>query len=215
MRVIAALLSLLPLPALACGTPVCLVDPEQLQLMEIITFEDVPSGWDPGHRIDDTLALPGASFAERFAGQALGVQGDFDTVSGSAFNPLTLLPGEPGQTLSIIRLSNTNMLNGYGPAGYPRAHAQGEGAIAVMFDEDQQAFSFQIIGGESGNANVQFLRRDGSVIFAMNVDDLAKEVLGFQRAAGEPDIAGFVITNTDPQGLAIDNLRFGLPQLSG
>lgn len=215
MKVLAALIALVPLPVLACDAPVCLVDPNQLNLLEVITFEDVPSGWDPGHRIDETLSLPGASFAERFVGQALGTKGDFDTVSGSAISPLTLLPGAPGETLSIIRLMDSNMLNGFGPAGFPSARAQGEGAIAVMFDDDQPAFSFQIIGGESGSATVQFLRRDGSVIHALDVDDLAKEELGFQRAGNEPDIAGFVITNTDPQGLAIDNLRFGLPRLSG
>jgi hypothetical protein len=33
--------------------------------------------------------------------------------------------------------------------------------------------------------------------------------LGFLRAGDLRDIAGLVITNTDPQGLAIDNLRFG------
>lgn len=211
----ALLLSLLPLPALACGDPVCRVDPERLDLALVITFDEVPSGWDPGYRVDEPLRLPGASFAERFAGQELGAAGDFDTVTGPAFSPLTLLPGAPGETLSVVRLFGSNILNGYGPAGYPQVNAQGEGAIAVLFDTDQSAFSFQVLGGEAGAARVQFLRRDGSEIHAIVIDNLGPVVLGFLRAGSEPDIAGFVLTNTDPQGLAIDNLRFGPPPQLG
>ncbi|THH35748.1 hypothetical protein E4Z66_11710 [Aliishimia ponticola] len=208
-------LSCLPVSALACGAPICRVAPDTLELAQIITFDDLPSGWDPGHRVDDLLRLPGASFAERFAGQTLGAEGDHDTVSGPALAPLTLLPGAPGQTLSVVRLYSSNILNGYGPAGYPWTHGQGEGAIAVLFDEDQPALSFQVLGGEDGAATVQFLRRDGSVIHVARVGGLGPVSLGFRRADDLPDIAGFVITNTDPQGLAIDNLRFGPPPKLG
>lgn len=211
----ALILSLLPLPALACGEPVCLVDPERLDLAHVITFDEVPSGWDPGHRVDEPLALPGASFAERFAGQSLGAEGDFDTVTGPGFGPLTLMPGAPGETLSVVRLFGSNILNGYGPAGYPNVNAQGEGAIAVLFDTDQSALSFQVLGGEAGRARVQFLRRDGSEIHVIVIEDLGPVTLGFLRAGDVADIAGLVITNTDPQGLAIDNVRFGPPPRLG
>lgn len=211
----ALILSILPLPVLACGEPVCQVDPDSLELSHVITFDEVPSGWDPGHRVDDPLLLPGAGFAERFAGQELGASGDFDTVSGAAFAPLTLIPGAPGETLSVVRMYGSNILNGYGPAGYPKVNAQGEGAIAVLFDTDQPALSFQVLGGESGRAQVQFLRRDGSQIHVVVIENLGPVSLGFLRQDAIADIAGFVITNTDPQGLAIDNLRFGPPpQLS-
>ena len=211
----ALFLSLLPLPVWACGEPVCRVDPDSLDLALVITFDEVPSGWDPGYKVDDLLQLPGASFAERFAGQTLGAEGDFDTVSGAAFAPLTLVPGAPGQTLSVVRMFGSNILNGYGPAGYPRTDAQGEGAIAVLFDTDQPALSFEVLGGEAGRAKVQFLRRDGSEIHAIVIDGLGPVTLGFLRLDSVPDIAGFVITNTDPQGLAIDNLRFGPPPQLG
>lgn len=211
----ALILSLLPLPAFACGEPVCRVDPDSLDLALVITFDEVPSGWDPGYRVDDLLRLPGASFAERFAGQQLGATGDFDTVSGPAFSPLTLLPGAPGETLSVVRMFGSNILNGYGPAGYPKTNAQGEGAIAVLFDSDQPALSFQVLGGEAGQAQVQFLRRDGSPIHAILIDDLGPVTLGFRRQGDVADIAGIVITNTDPQGLAIDNLRFDPPPQIG
>ncbi|MEP4197492.1 MAG: hypothetical protein ABJL99_17865 [Aliishimia sp.] len=199
----------------ACDTPICRVDPATLILSELIHFDDMPSGWDPGHRIDDMLSLPGASFAERFAGQTLTTRGDFDAVSGPALPPLTLVPGKPGQTLSVVRLMNSNILNGYGPAGYPKTRGQGEGAIAVLFDVDQPALSVQLLGGEHGMAEIQFLNRSGGVIHVAHIDTNGPLSLGFLRNDDIADIAGFVITNTDPQGLAIDNLRFGPPPQLG
>lgn len=207
----ALILAILPVPALACGAPICVVDPASLDLSRIITFDDVPSGWDPGYKVDDLLVLDGASFAERFAGQSIGANGDFDTVNGAAFAPLTLLPGAPGQTLSVVHLGGSNIINGYGPAGYPRVNGQGEGAIAVQFDRDQPGLSFDLLGGEAGSAQLQFLNRDGGIIHTILLHDLGRTQLGFWRQDGTPDIAGFVMTNTDPQGLAIDNLRFDPP----
>ena len=54
-----------------------------------------------------------------------------------------------------------------------------------------------------------FLRRDGSVIAQLPVKDLREYSVGFERRNGLSDIAGLVIMNTDPQGLALDNFRFG------
>jgi len=215
LRICLTLWLLVPHVALACGAPICRVDPDSLTLTELVDFNDMMAGWDPGHRIDEVLALPGASFAERFAGQSLSSQGDFDAVEGAAFGPLTLLPGMPGQTLSVVRMSNNNILNGFGPAGFPRIHAQGEGAIAVLFDADQSALALQVLGGERGQAQIQFLNRNGGVIHIEQIDTNGPLSLGFRRAGDRRDIGGFVITNTDPQGLAIDNLRFGSPPQLG
>ncbi len=209
LPLLTAALLLAPSLALACTAPVCRVDPETLSLPQIIHFDDHPSGWDPGHRIDDTLRLPGASFAERFEGQMLIAQGDFDSLTGTARAPLTLRPGAPGQTLSVVRMMGSNILNGYGPAGFPNVHAQGEGAIAVLFDEDQPAFALDILGGERGEAQIQFWSRSGALIHTEVIATDGPLSLGFLRTGNLRDIAGLVITNTDPQGLAIDNLRFG------
>ena len=206
-----ALALLFPQAALACGAPVCLVDPETLDLPRIVTFDDQKSGAGPGYRIDDVLEVPGAAFAEHFAGQSVGAQGDHDRVEGAAFGPLTLVPGPPGQNLSIVQFYGNAILNGYGRAGYPKREAQGEGAIAVLFDTDQASLAFDLRGGEEGAALVQFLRRDGSVIGSVPVEPTGEFAVGFRRSTGEDDIAGIVITNTDPQGLAIDTLRFGKP----
>ena len=103
------------------------------------------------------------------------------------------------------------MINGYGTAGFPRREAQGEGAIAVLFDNDQSALAFDLRGGEAGVAMVTYHRRDGSVIHSVPIDPTGEFSVGFQRAGDTRDIAGFVMTNTDPQGLALDTLRFGKP----
>lgn len=216
MRVLAALICLsLPLPAFACGAAVCLIDPESLVLPEIITFDDTRAGYGPGHPVDDVLALDGARFGERFAGQALGADGAHDVVYGPAFGPLTLMAGDPGQNLSVVNFMGVSVLNGYGQAGFPKRDAQGEGAIAILFDSDQSALSIDLRGGEAGQALVLFLRRDGSLLAQVPVSPLGEYNLGFTHARGKADIAGVVVTNTDPQGIAIDTIRFGkLPDLS-
>ena len=211
----AAILALMPLPALACGAKVCLVDPESLVLPEIINFTDTRSGFGPGHPIDGVLALAGARFGERFAGQTLKTAGAHDAVEGPAYAPLTLLAGAQGQNLSVVSFMGVSVLNGYGQAGFPNRDGQGEGAIAVLFDEDQSALSIDLRGGEQGSAEVLFLRRDGTLLAQVPVSPVGEFSIGFIRMDGPDDIAGIVVNNTDPQGIAIDTIRFGkVPNLS-
>ncbi|MGJ8615623.1 MAG: hypothetical protein ACSHWS_02215 [Sulfitobacter sp.] len=207
----ALILACLPSGALACGAPVCLVDPDHLLLPQIITFDDIQSGGGPGYYVDDILPLPGATFGEHFAGQIVTTVGPHDHIEGAAFEPLTMMPGRAGQNLSVVHFGGTTVLNGYGVAGFPKREAQGEGAIAVLFDEDQSALAFALRGGEAGIALVSFMRRDGTLISVVPVDPTGEFSVGFSRDRGINDIAGIVVTNTDPQGLAIDTLRFGKP----
>jgi len=207
--------ALFPRLAAACEQPVCVVDPETLALTQIVTFDDMPSSFGPGRLVDDVLVTKGVQFGERFAGQLRGSLGFYDQITGAPFAPLVAIGGGPGETLSITRMSGTNVLNGFGPARYPKRDAQGEGAIAVLFDRDQSALSFDLRGGEDGAAMLQFLRRDGSVIQEMEVRPVGEHGFGFVRANRTADIAGFVMTNADPQGLAMDNLRFEPPPQLG
>lgn len=211
----AACFALLPGAALACGAPVCLVDPDSLSLPRVITFEDVSSGMGPGRYIPDVLKLDGASFGERFMGQNLSPEGAHDRVSGSAFGPLTMIPGAKGENLSVVKFYGETVINGFGPAGFPRREAQGEGAIAVLFDEDQSALAFDLRGGEDGVAYVSFYSRDGAQVGVVPISPTGEFAVGFLRSTGQADLAGFIITNQDPQGLAIDTIRFGkIPDLS-
>jgi hypothetical protein len=195
----------------ACELPVCLVDPQSLALTRIITFEEAQSSFGPGYQVKGLLILEGARFGELFAGQNLLQQGNHDQVEGDPLSPLTLLAGDPNAGLSIVRMSGNNVLNGYGASGFPKREAQGEGAIAWLFDDDQAALSFQVRGGEGGQGQASFFRRDGSLISTMDLSPLAEHELGFIRQGEVNDIAGVILTNIDPEGVALDNLRFGRP----
>lgn len=194
---------------LACGAGVCIANPEELGLTRIITFDEAHSTRGPGQLIQNVLVMDGAVFGERFAGQIVEASGDHDQIKGPALKPLTVMPGANGENLSIVYFDGNNVLNGYGVAGYPKRRAQGEGAISFLFDEDQSALAFQVRGGEAGQARATFFSRDGTTIAAIDLPPLGEHHYGFIRADGISDIAGIVITNKDPQGIALDNLRFG------
>lgn len=204
----------LPVAALACGEPVCVVDPTDLELRRIITFEDQVSHMGPGRLIDGPLQMDGARFGERFAGQDVLSFGHHDVVAGKPTSPLQVVAGAKGQNLSLVYMRPTNVLNGYGVGGFPKREAQGEGAIAVLFDNDQGIFAFQIRGGEAGSATVQFFDRNGREIDRVILDIVGEGSFGFLRN-GPSDIAGFVLTNEDPEGIAIDNIAFGPPPQLG
>ncbi|PSL21765.1 hypothetical protein [Shimia abyssi] len=205
---IAPFLSLFATAAIACDTPVCVVDAETLALARTITFDDQPTSFGVGRQVEHVLVQPGVSFGERFLGQTLSREGTYDRITGQAVGPLTILPGAPGETLGILRLMATSVLHGHGPEGFPNPEATGEGAIAVLFEHDQSALAFDIRGGEKGHATVAFLRRDGTHIHTLRLGPLSEMTYGFQRIDDIPDIAGLIIENADPEGIALDNLRF-------
>ncbi len=196
-----------------CGRPVCAEPPGSLRLAHEITFDDLRGGMGPGRQIEGILDQPGARFGERFAGQSLGTLTAFgvpyDTVLGPATG-LILLPGVPGQNLSILRLPSTNVLSGDGPAGVPRQRATGEGAIAVAFAEPQGAVRLILRGGEGGSVTVLFLAPGGQVIDRHVISPAGEGALDFARVGGTEDIGGLVITNRDPEGIALDAVAFGL-----
>ena len=200
----------LPARALACDAPICLVDRDQIYLPEIVTFDDLPSGYGLGTRIDTVLDQPGARFGEHFHGQTRGARGDHDLISGAALPPLTVRDGGEGETLGVMRLLGSNILLGHGPRKFPASEAVGEGAIAVLFTRDQAALGFDLRGGEAGLAEVSFLARDGRIIHRLTLGPVGEDQFTFARQAMQADIAGILIQNTDAQGVAIDNLVFGL-----
>jgi len=97
---------------------------------------------------------------------------------------------------------------GLGSRVYPKVEAVGEGAIAVLFERDQPALAFDIAGGEQGYASIKFINRQGEEIDTVTFSPLTEASYGFARQKMEPDIAGFILLNTDPQGISVDNLRF-------
>lgn len=194
--------------AFACDRPICLAEASEFRFTRLIDFDDLTTSIGIGSKFDHVIIRDGASFGERFAGQLRQERGDFDVIVGTPLMPLTVVDGGPGETLGTMRLLGSNVLHGHGHRRYPRVEAIGEGALAVLFDRDQPALGFDIRGGEAGEASVQFLRRDGSTIDTLTLGPLSEQSYVFHRNGMDPDIAGFLIVNTDPEGVAIDNLRF-------
>ena len=207
------MLGLWPGSGNACDRPVCLIDPTGLHFGRVITFDDQPGNFGPGRSVEGILALPGASFGELFAGQTLTNETGFDLVTGPALPPLTLLPGTTGQNLSILRVTGATLLSGTGPRGFPMTIATGEGAIAVWFSGDQSILRLDLLGGEGGVAHILFLARDGRLIDQIDLSALGEGPIGFARNAppmtdAVADIAGLVISNHDPEGIALDAVAF-------
>jgi len=185
----------------SAGPQIIEVDPETLECDVIVTFDDIPGDWSPGTNYDNILQFSGASFAERFMGQALTFNGNFDVLSGTPSSPLTLQIGAPNQNLDVFRgyffeyLPPTQVLAGIGPLGYPNFSGVGEGAFAALFDMDQAEVGFSLVGGDrDGTATVNFFRRNGSVIDTIVLTNLWDLVYGFQRVGGINDIAGISTT---------------------
>lgn len=199
---------LLPVPGAACDAPLCIVDPATLRLGRTITFDDQRGGAGPGVQVEGLLVLPGASFGVYFAGQGLTDDQGFTTVWGPALPPLTLLAGPAGQPLTLLRIGTAVLLSGTGPRGFPQTAATGEGAVAILFDDDQAILRLDLRGGEGGVAILQALARDGTEIGRIAVSPLTEAPVGLLRGGPVADIAGLVITNRDPEGIALDAVGF-------
>lgn len=184
---------------------VVLVDPASLSCVHTATFDDVSSGGITGANYDGPFSSVGVFFAERFAGQAIGYTGNFDAISGSPTNPLTLQAGLPGQNLDVFSYV-TNVLAGLGPLGYPDFDAIGEGSIAMRFGVGQGQVGMDVVGGNGGSATLDFYRADGSFIDRIVLFGLADHSYGFLKSDGVPDIAGILIQSTDASGIGIDNV---------
>jgi hypothetical protein len=181
------------------------VDPSTVPCSAISTFDDVQGGAAPGVSYDGFLSSGGVRFAERFVGQTLSYNGNFDVVSGIPTNPLTLQAGLPGQNLDVFDYA-TNVLTGLGPLGYPDIDAIGEGSMAMLFPVPQFALTFQVVGGNGGTATLTFYRADGSLMDTIDISGLADLAYGFATDDGSSTISGVLIQNTDPSGIGLDNV---------
>lgn len=195
----------------AQAAPINEVDYNTITVGQIIDFEGLAGSGGAGTNYDAVLNFGGVQIGERFAGQVLGFSGNSDTLSGSPDSPLSVVAGAPGQNLAILVNTGSNRLAGLGFLGHPNFDAVGEGAVAILFDNDQSEFGFQSVGGNAGGAVFDFFRRDGSLIATLTPANLGVDLFGFSREGGANDIAGISIYNTDPAGIAFDNLIFDVP----
>ena len=126
----------------------------------LITFDDLAGGPMGGTNYDGILMSGGASFAERFVGQNLSFDGDFDVLSGTPVGLLALQTGVANQNVSLTDgYLVTNILAGIGPGGFPDFEALGEGSVAMLFDLDQSQLGFFVFGANGGLATLNFLSR--------------------------------------------------------
>ena len=197
-------------------------------------FEAWPTRDEPGHLLRAPHRAPGLSVASHFEGQAPGILtrrdgGRHDSlVSPEADAPLRLATGPDGQGLAVARHRGfgSNAAFPIGPDGFGRLSGRGEGSLAILFDQDQRATGMLIhsdypdpLGtrpAPRGGVEVIFLARDGRVLghaYAPLTEGIT--ALGFQTASGLPLIAGVVILNTDPGGIAVDDILFARAALMG
>lgn len=197
--------------SLACvsswAAPVNQVAYGSLTGTEIVDFDDIAGGPAPGTNYDSVFVSHGVTFGERFVGQTLTAAGNFDQLGGSPSAPLTLMAGAAGQNLNVFLNGSSNVLTGLGSLGFPSFDAIGEGSIALTFSSDQSEFGFQLVGGNLGNAHIDFFRANGSLVDSLTVSGLTDSFYGFSRDAGVKDIRGISIWNDDAGGIGFDNLK--------
>lgn len=181
---------------------------------QLITFDDVAGGGAPGTNYDAIFESGNTAIGERFVGQTVVANGNFDTLVGAPTAPLKLTVGAAGQNLNVFN-NGSQVLAGLGPIGFPSFDAIGEGAFAVLFDFDQSEFGFQLVGGNAGNGFVSFFRRNGTLIDSLTIAGLADNFYGFSRDGGLKDIAGVSIFNDDLAGVGFDNLKFDVAGVIG
>lgn len=166
-----------------------------------------------------------AQFAERFVGQALSYDGDFDVLGSSASAPLRLQVGAPNFNLDAGADDGGKVyLTGLGPVGYPPAlplvdpnyDGIGEGAIAARFERNLSSIAVDVEGVDGGGFfYIDFFRRDGSLIDSLVVStgpptsEATTMTLAFRSAGAGNAIAGISIYNTDPGGVGYSSFLLG------
>ncbi|WP_212524470.1 hypothetical protein [Actibacterium sp. MT2.3-13A] len=219
-------------PAAAAGIAPAPYDEIAALTLGRADFDLLPQRPEPGHNFDHGLAFAGGRIGERFAGQRLEVIEQapglpHDRAAGTPEAPLALVPGAPGQGLSVSfhRAFGSNALYPLGPRGFPLAEARGEGSAAFLFAEDSCAVALRLhteylddLGtnaGHRGEVSFTFYDRDGRVLGrALRSVPGGISEHGFQTEDGAARIAGVLVENLDPGGVALDDIRFGcIPRL--
>lgn len=187
---------------------------------EMATHSDSIIVLDGPHRRE------GAVLGESFAGQVVTRQRDADNVphdlvTGTPEAPLRVVPGPDGRNLAVAPRDphfGRPVLLPTGPGG-PDQNIHGEGSVAILFDEDQCLFGIRLFldgtpgGGvaaeDFGIVNLKVYDRDGGLIAEVRRSRRSGILsLAYRRDGGAGDIAGLLLQNVDPAGIAIDEIRF-------
>ena len=180
----------------------------------VITFSEFPVGtinptYTPGD-YGGGASAPTVTFDGWFAGQSLSAMPDVDCpgaaasacIIGTPGDPLALDSGAPDTFITTDTANPTSPVL----SGTPRFN----GGIAVLFSVDQFAVGFS--GGffdAEGSTGITAFARDGMLLGTIVNESEGIEFLGL--ASDDAEIAGVFLdlVGEEPQGFAIDNLRFG------
>ncbi len=192
----------------------------QSELQARITFENLPRQPEPGFNFDEAMRLGGGWLGQQFKGQTLQDHEGFDHIIGNPNAPLSIQAGAGGQNLSVAYHQGfeSNALFPLGRAGFPALSARGEGAVAILYDQAQRAVALRVHSDyisplgkapQPGQITLTLYTRQGDVI-ARHTQPLQSGIteIGLRRTDGLPDIAGVLITNDDPGGIAIDDILY-------
>ncbi|MDO6483463.1 hypothetical protein [Shimia thalassica] len=196
-----------------------------------ITFETLPRRPEPGFNLDHPLRSTGAWMGERFKGQSLTQSMSASKIphdalgQESAYRPLSIQAGPKNRNLSIAyhRGFGSNAVLPLGPDGFSNLSGRGEGALAVLFDTDQRSVGFRVhtdyaapLGQkpDRGHITVYFMTRMGHLLETRVLSpDLGISEFGFETSDQRARIAGILMTNTDPGGIAIDDILFQIEMM--
>ena len=194
----------------------------QADAQMIVTFEILPPRAEPGYALDHGIAFVGGRLGSAFAGQTLLDENGFDRLGGRPYGPLTLITGPSRLGLSLASHRGFGSLAVYplGPAGFPALDSRGEGSIAVLFDEDICQIGMLVhsdypdpLGANAaprGEVVLTAYGRDGDALGQIS-NALAPGISrhGLRSSDSLSTIAGLTVENSDPGGIALDDLAFG------
>ncbi|WP_439122578.1 hypothetical protein [Marivita sp.] len=227
---IRASLILLCLPGLASANELRKVPYDSLrgQPHRIETFDSVPATTEPGINFDQHWRAPGLSIAERLLGQGLAETdteyGRFDSLNGLPGAQPRVIPGVSGQNFTIAYHDGfgSNALFPIGPVGIAGADGRGEGSVALTFDDPQYAFGLRLHAEYPDPLGQRPMPRAAEIAFydanARLLTDfvlpLGRGVISLAWRSGY-GVAAVTIENTDPGGIAIDDILYEVEDLSG
>lgn len=222
LRALLASLALLAAPALAQGIEPTDYPAVVRDALTIVDFEILPPRAEPGYSVDHGIAFAGGRLGTGFAGQRIWAENGFDRIGGRPSGPLALLTGPAGMGLSVATHRGFGSMAVYplGPAGFPAREARGEGSIAVLFDEDICQVGMRVhsdypdslgtFATARGEVRLTAYGREGTRLGQLSFQlPLGMSTHGLRSADSRSTIAGLTLENTDPGGIAIDDLAFG------
>ncbi|MCK0149028.1 hypothetical protein MWU54_03250 [Marivita sp. S6314] len=194
----------------------------------IETFDSLPRVTEPGINFDHHWRAPGLSIAEKLLGQGIEEvttdYGRFDHLVGLPGAPPRVIPGQSGQNLTIAYHDGfgSNALFPLGPVGLAGADGRGEGSIAFTFDDPQFAFGLRLHAEYPDPLAQRPMPRAAEVTFYdVNARVLTRFVLPLGRGVmslawrSGYGVAAVTIENTDPGGVALDDILYEVEDLAG